>query len=191
MLHHPLAVALALAAFTLPLAAQEAPRDVAKDAPKDAPRAAAQEAPREAPKQLRLAPLGRLTDGAQPTVADYEGKVLVAFFWASWCGYCRKEMPVLERVQELAGEQQLRVVGINVEPSTDYRRVQRALAGKLRMQLSSDADGQAAQAFAAPKGVPYTVIFNRDGSVRATYHGWDETFIDGFAKNINAALTSR
>lgn len=185
MLRRPLIAALvAPLAFTL---AALAPPLAAQEAAKEAPKVASPELPRE----LRHAPLGRMPDGAQPTVADYDGKVVVAFFWASWCGYCRKEIPVLERVQELAGQEQLRVVGINVEEAADFRRVQRALAGKLKMQLTSDADGVAAKAFVAPKGIPYTVIINRDGSVRATYQGWSDDFVDGFAKNINAALAAR
>ncbi|MEM7732881.1 MAG: TlpA disulfide reductase family protein [Pseudomonadota bacterium] len=44
-------------------------------------------------------------DGAEGTLADYEGKVVVLNFWATWCAPCRKEMPMLSELQtELGGD---------------------------------------------------------------------------------------
>lgn len=139
---------------------------------------------------IRSAPLGRAADGKVPTVAEHEGKVLVAFFWASWCPHCRSEMPVLENLQRKVPSAQLQVVAINVEEADEFRRVRRALGDQLQMQLTHDIDGASGKAFRRPEGIPYTVIVNRDGTVRATYSGWGESSLKRFVKDVNAALQS-
>ena len=42
--------------------------------------------------------LGLDKDKTEIHVSDYHGKVVVLTFWATWCGYCLKELPVLEKV---------------------------------------------------------------------------------------------
>lgn len=43
--------------------------------------------------------------GEEERLSDYQGKVILVNFWATWCGPCKKEMPSLDRLQgELGGE---------------------------------------------------------------------------------------
>lgn len=42
--------------------------------------------------------LGRNREGNDVVLSDHRGKVVVVTFWATWCGYCLKELPVLENL---------------------------------------------------------------------------------------------
>ena len=53
--------------------------------------------------------LGRSHQGEDVRVSAFHGKVVVVTFWASWCGYCRKELPVLAGLQDAAGKARLEV----------------------------------------------------------------------------------
>lgn len=67
------------------------------------------------------APEFRLRSFAGPPIAlsDFRGKTVVLNFWASWCGPCREEMPILERAwRELRGKNVV-VLGINVADDYD------------------------------------------------------------------------
>ena len=95
--------------------------------------------PRPVPQQ-QLAPVDAATfDGI---VVGLRGKPIVVNVWASWCGPCRVEAPLLDRASEAYGED-VTFVGV----------------------ASRDASGDA-RAFLDRYEISYTNLFDRDGSVR-------------------------
>lgn len=48
-------------------------------------------------------------------VSDWDGKVLIVNFWATWCPPCRREMPAFVRLQEKYGSQGVQFVGIALD----------------------------------------------------------------------------
>ena len=51
---------------------------------------------------------------ATRSLSDYEGKVLIVSFWATWCVPCIKELPSLTRAADLLQEEGVHVVAVNV-----------------------------------------------------------------------------
>ncbi len=51
-------------------------------------------------------------DGAEFSLADYEGQFLVLNFWATWCAPCREEMPSLDALQQELGGDDFAVVTV-------------------------------------------------------------------------------
>ena len=51
-------------------------------------------------------------DGGTHTLADWQGKVVLLNFWATWCAPCREEMPALDRLQAELGGDDFEVVTI-------------------------------------------------------------------------------
>lgn len=133
-------------------------------------------------------PLGTSVDGKSWTVGDLPGRVLVVCFWAAWCPQCRAELPALERLQSAVSAEQLRVVLVNTEAASDWRRVSRQLEGKLKGLLTHDPDGAVRKAFTAPTSIPHTVMVGRDGRRRATLRGWSQESIDWLAEHADLAL---
>lgn len=130
--------------------------------------------------------LGVTADGRAVHVSDHAGKVVVTTFWASWCGPCRHELPLLEGLQRAAGPEQLRVVAINIEDGDDFRRVARALS-ELKLTITHDTDRKSSRAFGT-NGIPHMLIIGRDGRVRKIHRGYSEDQIDAYLDEINAAL---
>lgn len=53
--------------------------------------------------------------GETVKLSDYKGKVVMINFWASWCGPCRQEMPLLEDMSNELGKAGFVLLGVNVD----------------------------------------------------------------------------
>ena len=133
--------------------------------------------------------LGLANDGSDAKVENSAGKVTVVTFWASWCGPCMKELPMLEAIQR-AAKGELQVVAVNIEERERYRRVSRAISPALTLRLTHDYDGEARKAYGV-KGIPHMLIIGRGGKILAMHRGYDESSLDGIIAEINAALAAR
>lgn len=132
--------------------------------------------------------LGRTLDGNVVTLSSYAGKVVVVSFWATWCKYCLKELPILENIQNIAGREQLQVIAINTEERDVFRGVVRTLKD-LKLMLTYDPDGIYAKSFGV-KGIPHLVIIGRDGKIIRVYRGYDESSLSDIAADLNRAIDS-
>ena len=56
--------------------------------------------------------------GPQVSLAQYKGQVVMINFWASWCGPCRQEMPLLESIYKKYNKLGFTMIGVNVEPDS-------------------------------------------------------------------------
>lgn len=72
------------------------------------------EAPEEAPP-LRFPTL----DDETIDIKDLKGRVVVVNFWATWCPPCRREMPSLEQLYQMAGEKGVIVLAVNIGEDID------------------------------------------------------------------------
>src|SRR5690554_4242096 len=57
-------------------------------------------------------------DGKPVNLADLKGQVVMINFWATWCGPCRQEMPLLEKLYARYKPMGFTLLGVNVEPDS-------------------------------------------------------------------------
>lgn len=54
-------------------------------------------------------------DGKMVDFHSLRGKVVLLSFWATWCPPCRRELPMLERLQQFLGDRDVKVVAVSVD----------------------------------------------------------------------------
>jgi len=102
-------------------------------------------------------------EGRRVTLGALRGKVVVLDFWATWCGPCRRWMPIVARL-----ERQLRARGVLVyavnerDTSEKVRRYLRET--KLVVPVLMDRTGSVGMLYGA-QSIPLTVVIGRDGVI--------------------------
>jgi thiol-disulfide isomerase/thioredoxin len=106
-------------------------------------------------------------DGKDQALAQWQGKVLVLNFWATWCPPCRAEIPEFARISVKNTGNGVQFIGISMDSAEKVREFKREtdipyplLIGSYEtFDLVADLGNRA-------KGLPFTIIYRRDGSVQ-------------------------
>lgn len=130
--------------------------------------------------------IGKLIDGTDVKLSDYAGKAVVVSFWATWCGYCLKELPVLNAIQK-TGKDRIKVIAVNTEDKFTFRDASRTLARSYTIGLTNDFDKVASTAYGV-SGIPHMLIIGKDGKIIRVYRGYDEKSLPQIVADINEAV---
>ncbi|MFC7402808.1 TlpA family protein disulfide reductase [Citricoccus sp. GCM10030269] len=124
---------------------------------------------------------GEDLQGHQRSLAELTGNVVIVNAWASWCGPCRDEMPVLAQARQRLGDEGLHVLGLNVRDRPDAAA---ALVEETGVQFPSIVDAQGRMAVDwGVSGMPQTFVVDRSGTIVAHRFGavdaaWIETTVE-------------
>ncbi|MDA1075784.1 MAG: TlpA disulfide reductase family protein [Proteobacteria bacterium] len=109
-------------------------------------------------------------DGENLRLDEMKGQVVLINFWASWCGPCRQEMPILDRLHERYKDAGFAVLGVNVEGETGPAQdiVDKT---KVTFPVLIDTDQNVSERYDL-QAMPSTVVVDRDGVVRYIHRGY-------------------
>ncbi|MDQ6652338.1 MAG: TlpA family protein disulfide reductase, partial [Acidobacteriota bacterium] len=117
-----------------------------------------------------------LNDSRRATLADYEGKVLVLDFYATWCAPCRESIPRLIMLQKKYGPEGLQIVGLNVGGPDDRIKVAE-FARELGIQYSLGFPDKALTDLFLydDQTIPQTFVLGRDGQLVKRFIGYEKS----------------
>jgi cytochrome c biogenesis protein CcmG, thiol:disulfide interchange protein DsbE len=103
-------------------------------------------------------------------LADLRGKVLVVDFWASWCGPCKEELPVLDRLYRKHRQDGLVVIGVSQD--RDEANIRSFLRRQpVSFPIVHDAGHRVAKRYRPPR-MPSSYVVDRKGIVRHVFEGY-------------------
>lgn len=106
-------------------------------------------------------PAVRLLDGREIEPAWWRGKVLVVELWASWCPFCARQNPEIDRLYRAHAASGLEVLGLSIDrKAEDARRYMREHGYAFHAAML-DAKWEAA--LGRPKGLPIVWVIGRSG----------------------------
>lgn len=104
----------------------------------------------------------KMFDGSKTRLDDYRGKVLVINYWATWCGPCKAEMPMMSRFHQRNKAKGFEIIGVVTRDSVPKYKLKK-VEELLSYPLASSLKGKYGTIDGA---VPTTYIIDRKGQVR-------------------------
>lgn len=130
--------------------------------------------------------LPQLTKKGQLSLSQYRGKVVYVDFWASWCGPCRKSLPLLNEMRNELKGQPFEVLAINLDEEIKDAR------GFLKQFPVSyptlhDSEGTIAESYEL-KGMPTSYLIDQKGNIHAVHTGFKPSDMSKIRQEVSALL---
>jgi thiol-disulfide isomerase/thioredoxin len=146
--------------------------------------------PTLAPGSIPENDLGRDIEGNRIRLSDYPGQVVIVSFWASWCGPCRKELPVLASVAKKVGSDQLKIIAINFRDEPKPFKFVVDVLKDYPITILRDNGGRTARKYRV-QSIPRMIIVGRDGKVAADHTGYAEGALPALIEELNVVLAKQ
>ena len=126
-------------------------------------------------------------DGKTVNTQDWQGKVLVVNFWASWCPPCVEEMPALDKLQQEFLQQNVLFVGIGIDSPSNIREFLSKTPVSYPIVIGGLEGSNLSKQLGNSQGaLPYTIIINAKG--KASYSKLGKISEDDIRSAIKSAL---
>jgi len=107
-------------------------------------------------------------DNTVVNTAEWQNRVLVVNFWASWCPPCVEEMPALDKIQGEYDPKNMLIVGIGIESPSNIRQFIETTIISYPIVLGGLGGNEINKMLGNPSGaLPFTVVINSKGEIKS------------------------
>jgi len=111
-------------------------------------------------------------NGEQRSLSEWQGKIIVINFWATWCAPCREETPAFVELQQQYSKDGLQFIGVALQEAEEIRDFLKEFNVNYPALVGADDVIQIAKKLGNDIGaLPYTVIIDRNGIISFTRRG--------------------
>jgi peroxiredoxin len=108
--------------------------------------------------------------GENIRLSDLRGQVVMLNFWASWCGPCRQEMPILDELYKRYNPAGFTLLGVNVD--ADIEAANKLLEEiPVSFPVVYDTNSKVSEAYNVD-AMPTTIFIDREGKLRYLHRGY-------------------
>jgi peroxiredoxin len=124
--------------------------------------------------------------GDSVSLGQLKGRVVMLNFWASWCGPCRQEMPLLDQMHKRYSALGFTLVGVNVDANSKDAEDWLSKT-PVSFPVLFDRDSKVSAMYDV-KAMPSTVFIDRKGNVRYLHKGYKPGDEGEYLNQIRALL---
>ena len=128
-------------------------------------------------------------DGNTVSLSDLKGQVVLINFWATWCGPCRKEMPLLEQLHARYEPLGFKLLGVNVEEG-NVNAEAFLTETPVTFPILFDPENQVSKLYDV-SAMPSTVLVDRQGNMRYLHHGYQDGYENIYQDQIRQLVRER
>jgi len=108
-------------------------------------------------------------------------------FWATWCGPCRQEMPLLEQLYARYNALGFTLLGVNVEENSDDARRWLEEEMPVTFPVLFDPKNEVSKMYGVT-AMPSTVMVDRKGNMRFIHHGYKPGYENEYQNQIRELI---
>jgi peroxiredoxin len=126
------------------------------------------------------------SSGQNLRLSEYRGDVVMINFWATWCGPCRQEMPLLDELYSRYERVGFNLLGINIDD--DSRRAMDMINELgVSFPVLFDSSKEVSRLYQVD-AMPVTVIVDREGNIRHVHQGYKPGYEQTYLDQVRALL---
>lgn len=130
----------------------------------------------------------RSAQGGNLRLSEHSGEVVLINFWATWCGPCRQEMPLLDEIYGKYRRAGLVLLSVNIDEEANLDAA-REMARTLRVSYPVLFDDRKQVSRAYRTGtMPLTVLIDRAGVVRYVSEGYKAGYETRYTEKLRELL---
>jgi len=124
--------------------------------------------------------------GENVRLSELRGDVVMINFWATWCGPCRQEMPLLDDLYTRYERVGFSLLGVNIDDDSS-RAMKMIEELGVNFPVLFDSKKDVSKLYEV-EAMPVTVLVDRDGTVRHIHHGYKPGYEDKYLTEIRSLL---
>jgi len=124
--------------------------------------------------------------GENLRLSEFRGEVVMINFWASWCGPCRQEMPLLDELYSQYKPMGFTILGVNVEEDSSKAK-QMLDESPVNFPVLFDNQSEVSKLYNVV-AMPSTVLVDRDGNIRYLHQGYKPGFEEAYQQQVRALI---
>jgi peroxiredoxin len=126
------------------------------------------------------------SSGENLRLSEYRGDVVLVNFWATWCGPCRQEMPLLDQMYTKYERVGFSLLGVNIDENSSKAMNMVSELG-VSFPVLFDTRKEVSKLYEVD-AMPVTVIIDREGTVRYVHHGYKPGYEQMYLDQIKSLL---
>ncbi len=124
--------------------------------------------------------------GENLRLSEFRGDVVMINFWATWCGPCRQEMPLLDEMYTRYQRVGFNLLGVNIDD--DSRKALNMISDLgVSFPVLFDVRKEVSKLYKVD-AMPVTILVDRDGKVRHVHQGYQPGYEQDYLDEIRSLL---